>query len=87
MTPKDCFGVAVRIVGLVVILLGIREFCSFAVIVTGPRVAPYSPPPVYLSLTVVYLVVGIYLVHGAPPLINWCYPNTELIEPDDPDGL
>ena len=69
MKPQELFGLLVRLVGLVLILYGLRYL---TVLATAQR------PLVGLLLYVVLVfVIGAYFLRGAPRLLGWCYPTSQ----------
>ena len=63
MTPRQAFGVAVRIIGLLSLLGGLYSLgISFS----------YDIDPTVWG-TLVPILVGAYLLRGAPLLVAWAY--------------
>jgi len=75
MTPKDCFGIVVRTLGLAVMIASIAYFYSTAMAALIPTNPRYVSPLAYLAIGVVYLSISIYLLRGAPALLDFCYPK------------
>jgi uncharacterized membrane protein YczE len=67
MHSKDLFGLVLRIVGLLGIILVVRQL-DF-VMEMGP------PKATYLVVKALYLAIGIYLMRGAPMLVSFAYPG------------
>jgi hypothetical protein len=77
MTSQECFGVAVRVVGLAVLLFCIYQVATIAVYaMVGDRGMPGKVVglPVYLAL--VSGVLGCWLVRGAGALQRFAYPGS-----------
>jgi hypothetical protein len=70
MKPREIFGLAVRLLGLLFVYLAIR---TLPVVFSGP-------PPIVVIRTVLtmvfYVGVGWWLVGGAPLLVKRAYPAT-----------
>jgi ABC-type antimicrobial peptide transport system permease subunit len=76
MTPRQTFGLAVRIIGLLVMLFGVLYFISWAVVLIDPHSRPgVSPAWHYFLNAVVELLIGVYLLRGAPFLVRIAYPD------------
>ena len=80
MKPKHAFGVAVRIIGLIVILVAVLYFISGFILLVDPHFRPnVSPAWHYLVDGVVEILVGLYLLRGARHIVRFAYPD----EPSD----
>jgi hypothetical protein len=77
MTPRDWFLVGVRLFGVWWILNGITELYSFISILAKWFTPATTAPAAYLMHTVIYLVVGWYLLHGAPSLTRPAFPPSD----------
>jgi len=64
MNSKDLFALSLRIVGV----LGITYVIRNCVRVT-------STDAFYLVLRLVYVIIGLYLIRGAPMLVKFAYPE------------
>jgi hypothetical protein len=72
MSGRQLFGVVVRTLGLVVILVGgHRVFYAFASSVLHFK--SYYPPHVYLVAGLVYLVAGVALMWRAEWFVGFAY--------------
>jgi hypothetical protein len=72
MSGRQLFGVVVRTLGLVVILVGgHRVFYAFASSVLHFK--SYYPPHVYLVAGLVYLVAGVVLMWRAEWFVRFAY--------------
>lgn len=63
MRPRDVFGIVVRTVGLLTLMSGVFTLGVTVSLPEGPR----------FWTTVAPIVVGAYLLRGAPPLLAWSY--------------
>lgn len=80
MTPRDCFGVVVRTVGLLTLLFGFYDLlCSVYILLTPGR-HHNAAFPVYSVYGLIFIVVSLFLLRGAPRLVQFCYPDGALRE-------
>lgn len=78
MRPRESFGVGVRIVGLIVVLVSILYFVSGVVVLIDPKFQPkVSPAWHYFVDAVVELAVGLYLLRGATQIVRFAYPGCD----------
>ena len=77
MTPRDCFGVVVRSVGLVLLLGILYQLLTglWLAIGAGRALFGFSYLFYLLLCGVGGLVVSLYLLRGAPDLVRFCYPD------------
>ena len=76
MTPKECFGIAVRTIG-VLVLFGSVMYLYSAVAILVLNGMPHTYPLVsYLGASVVAFAVGLYCLRGAPGIIGFAYPSS-----------
>ena len=79
MTSKNAFGVAVRIVGLLVVLAAILYFLSGIVLLINPQFRPNVGPSWHYFLDgAIGLLIGLYLLRGAPNVILFAYGDDDL---------
>lgn len=72
MKPKQAFGLSVRIVGLLLIIFGLVYFLSGIVLVFDPNFKPNLAPAWHYFLDgVVSILISLYLLRGAPHIINF----------------
>lgn len=72
MKPQDAFGVVVRVLGLYSLWLGCPLVSVVHSLCWNPRFSALSPTSVsYL----VYIIVGAWMLRGAPGLIRFAYPS------------
>ncbi len=73
--PAEWFALAVRIVGLVVSLYGVgiclTPFC-FGSAISITRIVVLAGT---LSPETSQFIMGLYLLRGAPPIVNFAYPE------------
>ena len=65
MKAKEQFALALRIIGVLGILYLLRTF------VRNP-----SPAMVYLGIRLGFVLIGVYLIRGAPHLVRFAYPDS-----------
>lgn len=76
MTPRDCFGIIVRTVGLVLLVVSFYYLVplslimfSFANFAYGTAVGPFVGG-------LLNVFASLYLLRGAPHLLDYCYPKS-----------
>lgn len=78
MTAREIFGVLVRFVGLLLVLYGIRALVLF--FQAGSAVAGVGDGSgaklALLAIALLALVIGAYLLGGAPSLMSYSYPES-----------
>jgi type IV secretory pathway VirB3-like protein len=67
MKPPELFGVAVRIIGLVSLIYMLASSVLF--IAAGL-------PWLFIVKTIVWLILSLWLLRGAPALVRFAYPNS-----------
>ena len=78
MKPRQAFGVVVRSVGLVLVLAAAQHFFNGLLLLVEPTLRSNVSPVSHLFLYgVVLLVIGWYLLRGAPYIVNFAYPHVE----------
>ena len=84
-SPRDWFALAVRLVGLIVGLAALRQLAGLIPLLTDPPFAanPAFPESAMHRMAVasgvtglLMLVLGGYLLRGAPALVRFCYPES-----------
>lgn len=75
MTPRECFGIAIRTIGILVLFASVMYlYSAFAILFVHGM--PHTYPLVsYLGAATVALFVGLYFLRGAPRLIRFAYPS------------
>ena len=74
MTPRQCFGVILRVFGLLMLGVSALYLYSTAYAFFYPSVPHNSTPANYLAAFVLTLAAGLYLLRGAPHLLRFAYP-------------
>jgi len=75
MKPKDLFGIIVRTVGLLILLLSIiYTFYGFSIASRPPEKWRNSPSQ-YFILSAGLCATALYFLRGAPALVNFAYPQ------------
>jgi hypothetical protein len=82
MKSKDYFTLAVRIIGFLTLAHGFRDLVDYGLILLG-YTSTHSAFSYYLILGLLYSVVGLYLLRGAPLVVNFAYPRREREAPED----
>jgi hypothetical protein len=99
MTPKDIFGIVVRVAGLFMLRLALWLFYDYMAWYYHIPASAYAAstnvvdPKIYMIWGVAYLAIGVYLLSGAPHLLRFSYPDAEppqstvdrSDEPSEPD--
>ena len=86
MKSKNYFSLALRIIGLLTLAHGLRDLVDFGLILLG-YTSTRSSFAYYLILGLLYSVVGLYLLRGAPFVVNFAYPrNREEVSESDVDN-
>jgi hypothetical protein len=84
MEPKDCFSLALRIVGFLSLAHGLRDLVDFALMHLN-YTSTHSSFGYYLILGLLYSVAGVYLLRGAPLVVRFAYP-TARADPSENDA-
>ena len=89
MDQPNYFQLAVRIIGLVVCLYGLNLLREFVTIQLGWWSPERTEPVLYFSTAASYLVVGLYLLRGAPHFMRYAFPENDVKddEEDNTDDL
>jgi hypothetical protein len=77
MRVEDCFAVAVRVVGLVVFIYGLEWLLNSFLFRLGYFNYLDSSPGYYLIFGLAQVLVGLYLLRGAPHLLGFAYPTED----------
>jgi|GEM_PF-5163456 hypothetical protein len=78
MTPKDIFGVLVRLVGLLLLLYGIKTLVLFFQVESAVEAVGDGSGAklALLAIALLALVIGAYLLGGAPSVMSYSYPES-----------
>lgn len=79
MRVEDCFAVAVRVVGVVVFIYGLEWLLNSFLFRLGYFNYLDSSPGYYVIFGLAQVLVGLYLIRGAPHVLGFAFP----IEDDD----
>jgi uncharacterized membrane protein YhdT len=84
MKPRHAFGLAVRIVGLIVVLISVLYFVSTVIVCIDPTYRPnLSSAWHYFIDAVITLLIGLYFLRGAPHVIRFAYRDEDLNDKPD----
>lgn len=75
MKAEDWFGVALRLVGLIALLHGLRDLVDHLLYRLGYFSFPETSPRYYVVMGLAQVFVGLYLLRGAPPLVRFAFPG------------
>lgn len=75
MTARECFGVAIRTIGLLVLVASVMYLYSGLAILFVHGMPRTYPLFSYLGAFGVSLIVGLYFLRGAPQLVSFAYPS------------
>ena len=76
MTPKEHFAIAVRVVGLIVVLFALGYFVDAGIMFINPY-GRGEPAVHYFVTGVIALFAGLYLLRGAPHVIRFAFPERD----------
>jgi hypothetical protein len=85
MKPRDCFGVVVRTVGLLLVLFSLFYFYGAVAATVSPALGRGGTPVYYIGIGVVMMSVGLYLLRGAPHLLRFAYGKDQDAQDDQHD--
>ena len=74
MTAKEWFELALRVVGVVVLLYGVGYLVDSSLFRLGYFSYPDTTAGYYFINGIAYTVVGLFLLRGAPYLVGFAYP-------------
>ena len=74
MTPRECFGIAVRTIGILVLFASVMYLYSALAVLLFHGMPHNYPLASYLGAFSVAFIVGLYFLRGAPLLIRFAYP-------------
>jgi hypothetical protein len=78
MDQRSYFQLAMRIVGLVVCLYGLDYLREFVAIQMGYWSLERTSPVLYFGSAAAFLIVGLYLIRGAPHFIRYAFPEDDV---------
>jgi hypothetical protein len=85
MKAEDWFGVALRFVGLIALLYGVRDLIDHLLYRLGYFSFPETSPRYYVVMGLVQIFAGLYLLRGAPLLVRFAFPGARDDEDDEID--
>lgn len=85
MRAEDWFALSLRIIGAVVSVYGMGYLLDSLLFRLGYFNFPESSPNYYVVAGLSYVLVGVYLIRGAPLLVKFAYPEGEEAEEDNAD--
>jgi hypothetical protein len=74
MKPKQAFGVVVRTVGLILLIIGALYVVSGLIALFEPRYKPAWP---YFIIGTGGVLISLYLLRGGAHIVQFAYPETE----------
>ena len=77
MTPRECFGIAVRTIGILVLFASVMYLYSASAVLLVHGMPHTYPLVSYLGACAVAFVVGLYFLRGAPHLVRFAYPQAK----------
>jgi hypothetical protein len=77
MRVEDWFSVALRVVGVLILVSGLGLLLDSLLLKLGYFFYPDSSPGYYLIAGSAQVAVGIYLARGAPLLLAFAYPTED----------
>ena len=85
MEERNYFQLAIRVVGLVVCLYGLDYLREFVAIQMGYFTLERTSPVLYFASAAVSLILGLYLVRGAPHFMRFAFPEDDVPNTIDED--
>lgn len=77
MKAKEIFGLILRVVGLVSLMYGGWYLLSSLYFLTWPPEPQDSVMRQYFVTGVIYVIVALYLLRGAPHILRFAYGKTD----------
>jgi len=76
MKPKEGFGIAVRIIGLILLILGAVYIASGFLLLFDPKFKPNVAPAWHYFLDgIIGVLISLYLLRGATDIVRFAYPK------------
>ena len=82
MEVKDWFALAVRVVGIAVLIPGLGTLLDSLLLKLGYFNLPDTQPSYFLIYGAAQIVAGLYLIRGASFLVEFAYPWDDAEEVD-----
>jgi hypothetical protein len=73
MKPRDCFGVVIRTIGLLLLIVSALYLNSALVTMIGRESSHAATPAYYLVASALTAGIGLYFLRGAPHLMRFAY--------------
>lgn len=83
VTPKDWFGIAIRVLGVWTFIEGVRGFVMALGYERG-WFAPRELSEYYMLNSIVEFIAGVALMRGADLIVKFCYPEHHVPPEDEP---
>ena len=83
MRPEEMFALALRVIGVLVLVYGTDYLLSALLFKLGYFNYPESSPGYYLIAGLSYVFAGAYLIRGARGLVRFAYPEEEAGDDDE----
>lgn len=77
MRVEDWFALAVRVVGITVLISGLGLLLDSLLLRVGYFNLPDTHPAYYLIYGAAQVIAGLYLIRGAPFLLGFAYPKED----------
>src|SRR5665213_1542427 len=78
MKPIEGFGIAVRIIGMILLILAALYIASGTVVLIDPKFKPnVSPAWHYFLVGIIGILISLYLLRGAPHIVRFAYPEED----------
>ena len=77
MKARDLFGLAIRLIGFGLCLYGVSCIAEYIAIQIGYFTPQRTDPMDYFMLGAGYVLIGLYLLRGAPHFLRYAYPDTD----------
>ena len=77
MTARECFGVAIRTIGILLLFASVMYLYSAAALLLFHGMPRRYPLASYFGAFVVAFLVGLYFLRGAPQLMRFAYPSAK----------
>jgi len=88
MKAQDWFALAVRIVGIALLLIpGLGTLLESLLLKLGYIILPDTYPAYYLIHGAAQVVAGLFLIRGAPSLVEFAYPTRDDDQTDTEDDV
>ena len=86
MGTKDWFTLALRIIGVVLLLYGLRDLVDHLLYRLGYFSWPEVSPLYYVVMGVVQVLAGLYLIRGARLLTDFAFPAADESDAGDDEA-